>query len=234
MAQAVRLYEQSYQDDYKDSMPRRIWAAALSNRASRAYTFLFALKKLQGPKLKKMTIHVIGSNIVEMDSAYYWRHLLHLIEDLQELNIVFVGPELEIASKKVSCCNHCNIQNRWLSVLTVGDLYVDFAARKGFSKPDYVIGFNLELYDFREDDTWTSSFRVLVKLGCSFIVTALSATTTMSDQAAIQLILKKKIDCTWSGKNPFAAKIPVPRPTRKGPYNFGYSNEYLTIYKKLS
>ncbi|XP_043281748.1 uncharacterized protein [Venturia canescens] len=208
----------------------KIWTIFLSERLTRPYTLLHSMEKLPHPKLHKMTIHVIGSDRNEMEQVRLWFYLIHHNKTLRELKIVFIGPELESSSHEFNICDERTKNTYKMKVYTVSSLYAEFAAEQFFTKPDYVIGFNLELCAFPLcQDTWAPTIEVLAKLGCPFSLTAYCSYEQKCEQERINLFLDKEIEPLWAGKNPFSGL----RPFREVEDEFCYVNQYLTVYEKL-
>ncbi|XP_043271136.1 uncharacterized protein [Venturia canescens] len=230
MDQAICLYKPSYTFE-KIFRPEKIWSLIVADQISRVYTFLWSLKKLLRPKMEEMTIHVVGSNYIEIFTAYYWQRVIHHIKRLQKLDIVFIGPELENNSEKIKCCRDCVINHRRLNIQYVGDFYANFTTSQSFAKPDYVIGFNLGIHACPpENDTWAPSLKVLAQLDCPFFLTSFSASESKLDQERMNVIFGKKVKIFWTGRNPFSGWKPF--------WNFideeiFYQNQYLTIYETL-
>ncbi|XP_043270325.1 uncharacterized protein [Venturia canescens] len=214
------------------TLPTKIWAAFVSRSLTRPYTFFFSMQKLRQPKLHKIRIHVVGANSMEMTHTHLWQILFHHDQFLEALEMTFVGPDLTTGSKKMELCGECSKRERKIDVRTVGNLYANFANGRFFTKPDYVIGFNLGISAHHFDATWAPTVKVLSKLSCPFSITSYFANEARDNQGIIDSILGKKVKPLWTGKNPFASL----QPARSADHDelFCYDNHYLTVYEKLS
>ncbi|XP_043270292.1 uncharacterized protein [Venturia canescens] len=231
MKEAIKLYESTYRFD-KLFEPKRIWDIVLSDHISRVYTFLYVMEKLALPKTDKMTVHIIGSTLMELGTAYYWRRVLHHVKHLRHLKIVFIGPEIEVEYKMLFPCDRYTVNHRQLEVEYVGKLYASYAAEKSFKKPSCIIGFNLGIYaSAPETDTWAPSIRVMAKLGCPFAWTAIHELESKCDRDRVSTIMGKKFKCSWAGENPFASWKLVRNVIMGDFFKF---NQYLNIYEKIA
>ncbi|XP_043270720.1 uncharacterized protein [Venturia canescens] len=209
----------------KTVLPKELWKAVLASHLSRVYTFLYSIEKILWPKSSKLTIHVIGANIAEATSLSQWQYLLHHDESLEEIEIVFVGPELLYIP--------VNVKLPKMKMKTIGIMYEHFVATSLFTIPDFVIGFNLKIDESFHFgiDTWSQSIKTLARIGCPFFLTSTRfAEGLKKDRERINSILGKKCKPFWAGENPFPGRVPC----REFPYDdFSYDNRYLAVYKRL-
>ncbi|XP_043270368.1 uncharacterized protein [Venturia canescens] len=160
-----------------------------------------------------------------------WQTVLHHIPSLKVLKIVFVGPKRSSDPEELDLCVDCNNLKRKLIVQEVGDSYLDFITAKSFTKPDYVIGFHLQMcHDIRQHDHWTCTFKELKKLGCPFSVTSSSTIEFEGQRTAIDIFFEKEVKYTWAGRNPMASLSPHRHIEDN---DFWFPNQWMTIYKKL-
>ncbi|XP_043271367.1 uncharacterized protein [Venturia canescens] len=232
MNQAIDVYLKHHDlDNIYESL--NIWAALLSERLTKPYTFLFAMQKVSLPKKRYIQIHVIGANKKEMDNVHLWENLLHHNEFLKELKIVFVGPELQTGPIKIKLCDQCKKNKRKMILQRVGDLYPNFAGGDFFTRPDYVIGFQLGigfsgLSGFSL--AWDQTLDILSVIRCPFIITSYCAMESQMDQTYINAQFEARMEFCWTGRNPFSSLLP----RRDLDCNdFYYVNQYLTVYKTL-
>ncbi|XP_043270294.1 uncharacterized protein [Venturia canescens] len=202
--------------------------AMTSSILTRPYTFLYSLEQLSYPKLPKTTIHVIARNAKDLDFLDFWHIFFHHDLPFTEFKIVAVGPELSANLKQVDLCVECLKKGCKINIQSVRALYSDFVEDASFTRPDYVIGFNVALLD---DDPLMSSIKVLARLNCPFIVTTYIAKETASNVIRISSFLGKMVEPIWIGKNPFSSLEPHKEFEMDG---FFYHNQYLVIYDTLA
>lgn len=237
MEQVICLHESVYR--YLESYgSKKLFNVILSNQLSRPYTFLYSLQKLACPALPKMTIHVVGSTLNEMETVADWESLFHHNETLQELRIIFVGPDMwNCPPYEIKLCQQCKGNNRKLRTQSIQGLYGDFdenyLVNIEYKNPDYIIGYNLGIHECiaMENNTWNVTIQRMANLGCPFSFTSYTAEESTADQDRINSVLGKKVQVLWVGKNQFPGWKPY-KDFESGDYF--YQNKYLTVYEKLS
>lgn len=230
MKEAIARYESTYRFDKLFKL-KSFWDIILSQQISQVYTFLFTLEKLSLPESPKMTVHVIGANLMEMISAYYWRCVLHHLEYLEDLHVVCIGPEIKNDCHIMNPMLDYNVGQRKLSFQFVGSNYAIFVNSLAWTTPDCILGFNVAIYRCPEkENTWELSLRCVADLGCPFSFTSTCELESDFDKEKINSFFRKKVEPLWSGKNPFSSWQPL-RNVILG--SFFYHNQYLTIYKRL-
>ncbi|XP_043271137.1 uncharacterized protein [Venturia canescens] len=179
--------------------------AVISNGISDPYTFLFALQKISRPMQPEMIIHVIEREQNDMKKAGFWQTLLHHNLPLKKIKVSYFSPHLSSQCVKMKLCNICKKNNCSIIFENTGDTYVRFAELPAFSKPNFIIGFNLVLED---DDELAQTIRLIRKLGCPFFLTTLVPQVTETNEKNINSFLGKRVKPFWTGINPFASRQP--------------------------
>ncbi|XP_043270323.1 uncharacterized protein [Venturia canescens] len=216
--------------------PKMFWGILISDELSSPLTFLYATRLLPSLVSPKMTIHVVAATPKDMCGSDCWELLFHYESTLKELQIVFIGPEVATEFEQQQLCKGC-IENRdqkkrcRLAIHCVKNSYANFATGPLFTKPDYVVGFHLQLPDPHNKDTWTQSLKVVAELACPFFVTSFNAGESENKQKKINLLLGKEVTSYCTRENPFSSLQPY---RTLDPDQLYYFNRYLTVYRKLS
>lgn len=185
------------------------------------------------PKRECLVIHVVGANSSEEVTLIAWEVLLHLIRTLSSLVIIMIGPELTLKSYPLYLCNNCMSREKNTSLRFHNVLYEDYVNNPLFVKPDVVIGFNVGFHAEELNstaETWARSIQVLAKQNCPFVFTCYTRQELEDDIDRINTILARKVDCLYSGKNPFAGLRPYRMLGREKVY---YWNHYMAVYRSL-
>lgn len=225
-----------YAADYKTTealLPRKNWETLLSEKLTNPYTFLHVMELLSVTNMTNMTIHIVDIAGIDI-STDYWQSLLHHVASLQELHITLIGLTLKNEFRMLKCCTACQEKKRFVSLQSVGANYTTFAAGEFFAKPDCVMGFNIGIESWLslQSDTWTPAIEMVAQLGCPFFVTSFTVEQSGLDRERINSILEKRIECHYTGPNPFSGLKPYEGSTPSA--EFFFANQFLTIYKKLS
>uniref|UniRef100_A0A1I8NTR0 MYND-type domain-containing protein n=1 Tax=Stomoxys calcitrans TaxID=35570 RepID=A0A1I8NTR0_STOCA len=158
--------------------------AALTQISTGPLTAWYALKATQQLNSHEdLTIHLIGAEIeFEVDVLNKWElFFLHITHTVKNLNVVFVGPELNPNNisfdqlKKTKCCKACRKNERTVKYFFEPHIYHDFRKRKNFVTPNLVCFFNAGLYrstGYKMEDTWPDTIKVTSDLNVPVVVTA--------------------------------------------------------------
>ncbi|XP_075159545.1 rho GTPase activating protein at 71E isoform X4 [Haematobia irritans] len=158
--------------------------AALSQISTGPLTSWYALKSCQQlDKHENLTIHLIGAEIeFEVDVLNKWElFFLHITPTVKNLNVVFVGPELNPNNisfdqlKKTKCCKVCRKHERTVQYFFEPHMYHDYCKRKNFLKPNLICFFNAGLYrstGYKMEDSWPETIKAASKLQVPVVVTA--------------------------------------------------------------
>jgi splicing suppressor protein 51 len=200
----------------------RLNLTALTDIATCPLTVLFSLQKSNFAleDIKSLTIHLVGAEIYfEVYALRKWESLLlHLIPSLRNINVVFVGPELNIDNEflqtvdKITMCRKCNTAGRKVVYGFWKGLYHDFLNSKNYKKPDLISAFNAGLYrltDFEGKDTWSPTIEAMLKEpDIPVVVTEYTEQELPYDLQRIQGIVDSLEIIMPPAKNPFASSKP--------------------------
>ena len=187
----------------------------LSNLLTRPLTFAYAVKKLNLKIDSLMVVHVIGAIGLEVGTYAYWMPIFFLLERLQFLKIVFIGPKvfsvnynLDSFLKKSSCFI---MEEEALQVECHALRYDEYYRSDSFIQPNIIVGYNLNLHECElgiTDCTWKDTILTLEKLEVPFVLTAGTENRARKDHYRLCDLLGKSIDYLYLGKNPFSGFIP--------------------------
>jgi len=142
-------------------------------------TALYALLKNKNQQPKDVTLHVVGAEAdFEINKPEKWEYyILHLMPEIESLDIVFIGPELKPTpdQKTVTVCSKCKAAKKSIAFKFQQDFYHIFARKSRSSKPQLICVFNPGLYrttGFNNEDTWSPSIVSMFAMGCPVLVTA--------------------------------------------------------------
>ena len=209
----------------------------LSEFISRPLTLLYAIQKLNLMSSSYLTVHVIGATYNEFVFLEWWEILLHWIPALNDLEMIFVGPELkDTCSIHVSVCSSCKHRKKYIDTLGIALTYEDyfhknFPMQRGFRKPDIVIGFNLNLHESElgiVNYTWKDAFSTLKKVNAPFILTAGTEERAKKDHQMLCKLLGKSVSHLFCEPNFFAGLIPERDFETE---ELKYTNKHILIYK---
>ena len=224
-------------EDVSIPLSAELKTAHASEYFTRPLTLLYVMEKLDYTPNSKITIHVIGANIIELDGIELWETLLHWLPSLNNLSLILIGPDFDKKSKKLerSVCDCCKDKGMKFQVETHGFLYKEYAESKYFSKPDIIIGYNLGIHESENidslNDKWPESLCILPMQKCPFIITSYTEDECKKEHKRLCDILIKQVDYMISEKNPFCSLRPHRDYESEGVY---YQNQYVTIYNKLN
>ena len=107
-----------------------------------------------------MTVHIAGANVYEVMGIIKWEYLAHRLPALRNLQLVFIGPQLEEeeeeGSVNVGQCQDCTDLGRNISHQMFCLTYSEYRKVSSFSQPDIVIVQNC---GFHEYDTASQEWR---------------------------------------------------------------------------
>lgn len=157
--------------------------AALSQIATGPLTAWYTLKVFDKLRMDKITVHLIGAEIeFEVDLLHKWElFFLHITPTVKELNVVFVGPELNPRNisfdqlKKTKPCRSCRKNKRTVNYHFENALYHNYCRQEVFLKPELICFFNPGLYrptGFQMEDTWPETIEAAVEKKCPVVITS--------------------------------------------------------------
>ncbi|XP_011865065.1 PREDICTED: uncharacterized protein LOC105560504 [Vollenhovia emeryi] len=204
--------------------------AAYSPFITGPLTLFYAMRLLDYvPEREDLVVHVVGANSTEESSLVGWGVLLNLIK-VSSLTIVMVGPELKSKSYEMPdfmLQKECSFEFH-------ASLYENYVRSSSFVKPDIVVGFDAFIHEHKLEstkETWAPSIRLIAEQNCPFVLTCRYNQQVLDEQAErINTILNRKINCLFSGKNPFTCLRPNRVATTQ---KVMYANNYVIIYQSL-
>lgn len=203
---------------------------------TRPLTLLYAIKRLHLHIKPTMVIHVLGASTFEIWSQKYWKILLFWLQNLKNLIVVFIGPEIqEFTNDSVELIfSETSLgDDQRLCVISPPVHYEDYYKHKSFLKPDIVIGFNLEIHEIElgiSSSTWKQMLLTVEQLNVPFILTAGSKERARNDHRIMSILMDMRLTYFSLESNPFAGRIPERDFQTE---RLRYSNKYVTIYSRL-
>lgn len=202
---------------------------------SRPLTLLYGIQKLNLTNASSLTIHVIGATNEEFRCAGYWEILLHWLPKLKEIKVAFVGPEINGPFQlAITACESCNfVSKKPALVSSRRSHYDEYFESKFYSKPDIVVGYNLDLHESElglSECTWKETILSLKKVEAPLILTAGTEDRATKDHERFCNLFEKSVSRNCCEINPFASLIPERDFETE---ELKYANKYIVIYERL-
>ena len=222
----------------------------LSDRLSSPLTVVYCASKYglaRGQKvedLTELTVHIAGSNIVEMLGIIKWEYIMHRLPKLAKLHLVFIGLELddedsEGESPDLSVCSRCSDEGRQIKYDIRKMSYKKYFNHCAeYVVPDIVCAFNCGFHEFAnepEKETWKPSLPFLTKhKGVPLIFTSYTWTESKRDYDLIRQESQHEIgtdECMLP--NPFRSYRPVRDFEYENDRDVFYSNQYYSVVRQI-
>ncbi|GAB0092133.1 hypothetical protein DMENIID0001_071030 [Sergentomyia squamirostris] len=195
--------------------------ATLTQLATAPLTAFYALHKAQITVPETLTIHLVGAELqFEGDTLDKWEaFFLHLIPQVLELRVVFIGPELNAENlpldilSRIRMCRTCRQSCRGVKFdFQCGKLYHDYAKQSAFTKPDLICFFNPGLYratGFSGLDTWPETIKAATSLNAPIIVTSYTEIESPQDLSQLHRDSSRPLNLIQAPSvNPFSSQRP--------------------------
>ncbi|XP_055855031.1 uncharacterized protein LOC129918474 [Episyrphus balteatus] len=194
--------------------------AALSQIATGPLTAWYTLKVFDKLRMDTVTVHLIGAEIeFEVDLLHKWElFFLHITPAVKELNVVFIGPELNPRNisfdqlKKTKPCRSCRKNNRTVKYYFENGLYHNYCKGESYLKPDLICFFNPGLYrptGFQMEDTWPETIEAAVEKKCPVVITSYTQHEAPMDLSRFILESNRHLDIVIPPTvNPFGSVKP--------------------------
>ncbi|XP_051157748.1 uncharacterized protein LOC127279444 [Leptopilina boulardi] len=184
-------------------IPNNIWEIYLSDALCPPLTILYALEKLKFSISTNLTIHVIGATNDEIEKPI-WELILHWLPEVINLNITFIGPQIEGRSNKIRkdiLCESCIKKGVHMDFEFSTEFYQNFMKSSSFVKPNFIVAYNAGLHAY---PTWYQAIKLVVGLHCPFIQTSFTEIEADQDHKMIKSIVPG-VKHFYFGLNPFAS-----------------------------
>ena len=209
---------------------------AISEHITRPLTFLYAMKKLNFCAPNIMVLHVIGIITKEIEDEGYWQILSYWLRNLKHFMLVFIGLEISDCTQcenPFSFFDKTSLDNKSSSFKAYRARYEDYVRSGFFVKPDFVIGYNLNISESQlgiSECTWKDTILALKEINVPFLITAGSKKRAIMDHNGICKILGKSVNYAFCEENPYSSLVPERDFLTEGVM---YSNKYVTLYKEF-
>ena len=146
--------------------------------------------------VSELTIHLVGSNIVEMLGIIKWEYILHRLPKLNSLHLVFIGLELDGEEEDGVCpdlepCSRCQDKGRAIKYDIRKMSYEKYCESLQYIMPDMACAFNCGFHEYTKEpskDTWKPALSYLTRhAGVPLIFTSYNLSEAQADY---QLILE--------------------------------------------
>uniref|UniRef100_A0A1Q3FK86 Putative vegetative cell wall protein gp1 n=1 Tax=Culex tarsalis TaxID=7177 RepID=A0A1Q3FK86_CULTA len=196
--------------------------ATLTQIATGPLTALHGYLQTGRKPTETFTIHLVGAELqFEGDTLDKWEaFFLHIVPEITELRVVFVGPELNVENlpidiiSRIRMCRRCRLQCR--------NVKFDFQCRRFYHDfwqdstpsptPDLICFFNPGLHrstGFGSLDTWPKTIAAATGAGCPLVVTAYTEYECPLDLARLRKESKRPLELVQPPvPNPFASQRP--------------------------
>lgn len=167
------------------------------------------------------TIHLVGAELqFEGDTLDKWEaFFLHIVPEITELRLVFVGPELNVENlpidiiSRIRMCRSCRLRFRVVKFdFQCRRFYHDYRQDPCYSRPNLICFFNPGLHrstGFGSLDTWPQTIVAATDAGCPILVTAYTEFESPLDLARLQKEAKRPLEVIQAPvHNPFASQRP--------------------------
>ena len=218
----------------------------LSDRLSGPMTIIYAgstfgLKNgLKIQEMQEFTVHIVGSNIVEMLGIIKWEYILHRLPKLNLLHLVFIGLEMDGEENDGICpdigsCSKCQDQGRIIKYDIRKMSYDKYCSHPDYVLPDMVCAFNCGFHEFAKvdqaKDTWKPALPMLTRhVDVPLIFTSYNLTEAKEDY---ELILENSPSelMTKAGKvkNPYRSYRSIRDFEFDHDSDVFYCNQYLSV-----
>lgn len=217
----------------------RILRIKICDYGSPAANILFCLEQsglLNECSLEKtsLTIHLVGADIVEIswDWPVVFEMIFHWIENLETLNFILVGPDLDesLSTKDVSTklCSTC--KEKRTSCTFHSKMYHEVVNE--LDKPDMVVAFNSGLHAY-DESSWGESISFLTKeCGIPLLLTAYTSKELQCDVDIVVKNSSKELKIIVEPqRNPFSCMRPM-RDFNTLNVPIFYVNGYIAIFTR--
>lgn len=217
----------------------RILRIKICDYGSPAANILFCLEQsglLNERSLEKtsLTIHLVGADIVEIswDWPVVFEMIFHWIENLDSLNFILVGPDLDesLSTKDVftKLCSTC--KEKRTSCTFNSKMYHEVVNE--LDKPDMVVAFNSGLHAY-DESSWGESISLLTKeCGVPLLLTAY---TSKELQCDVDIVVKNSAKelkiIVEPQRNPFSCMRPM-RDFNTLNVPIFYVNGYIAVFTR--
>ena len=233
MRKFLNTYFKKVVDSRRKKSRPEYWNMFISEYFSRPLTLFSAMKKINFVPTSDLVVHVLGANYLELTDASAWEIILHWIPNIQRLKIVLIGPELPNERLYPELCACCNGKKKSITV-EVHEAYYHNYMKKGYSKPNLVIGYNIGIAEFENpgapEDTWKPTILSLRNNESPFILTAYTEEEAKKDHERLRLFLGNKTNFSCFEKNKFASLKPLRDFETEGIF---FQNNYMIVYNNL-
>jgi splicing suppressor protein 51 len=184
-----------------------------------------------------LRLHLVGAGAKEIKNLLVFEELLHLLPNLKELKLIFVGPECKSTGATIDdpmpemaapCCPDCTRRGRKRIMALCSEPYHEYAKMSQYQTPDIAILF----HSGRSQDqieSWKPTTKYLVESSIPTICTTYTEREALEEAAELQRLnarfLKKPEVNTWK------SLCPRIEPMEGKDHTFYYDNFYRYIFQ---
>ncbi|KAK4690991.1 hypothetical protein P7C71_g5918, partial [Lecanoromycetidae sp. Uapishka_2] len=165
------------------------------------------------PRRASLTVHVVGATEEELLGMAMAEELLHLLPNLEDVVVGYVGPELGIKKgptklQDLECCPECQGMGRTRKIFLSDSLYHDFTHSSIFDsyKPDLIIAYHSGHHEV-ETDTWWPTLNLILDSGTPAVFTTYNEQEALGEEKVFDgmgaRFTKRMEKNRWSGVLPY-------------------------------
>ncbi|XP_051166635.1 uncharacterized protein LOC127284950 [Leptopilina boulardi] len=173
-----------------------------------------------------ITIHLIDSQINDLETCDFWETLFHLIPNLKILKIIILNPEFSKQCLQPNLCTKCTNSEKTLIFEMKKIHYIDYCKDKMYIMPNLIIGY-LTLLKETHDALKAIGNLKIIPLA---LTTNCQKTTNENYKIVEKLFGKNIIHQHYYEKNLFCGVKPIMDYKTDG---FYYNHQFLTLYKNF-
>ncbi|XP_051160817.1 uncharacterized protein LOC127281245 [Leptopilina boulardi] len=207
---------------------------ATSNFITDMLTLRYYIKKINPlfTTITTMVIHIIVVNKNELMSENSWKQFLYSFQQLKNLEIVFIGPEVPNCPERIFNTPELNtIEKRRLKIDYCSTTYDKYFRNKKFIKPQIILGCNLNIHESKLfeilENTWKETILTVEKVGVPFILTSGTKERAEMEHKIICDLLGKSVNFQFFEENPYSSLTPERDFETEGVM---YANKFVIAY----
>lgn len=184
-----------------------------------------------------LSIHLVGASSRELGDIVLFEELLHLLPNLQHIEVVLAGPESpgeegdgNAGSELVEmdCCATCTSRGRTRTCRLFRGVYDAFGSSPVFTKPDLAVLFHSGRSQ-KEVESWKPTTRFLIDQEILTLCTTYTEREAVEeteelDELGVKLLVRPEV-------NKWKAMVPIPKWWEGKEHDVFYVNFYRYVFQ---